>query len=110
MPCPCKPKGGFGFPETGIPDCCEPPCGCWGLNLTTESFLQPLKILFVCVCVCVCVCVYVEVMGYILGGIPKEPSNLVKFLFIFETESHCTGQGTLELIEICLYLPPKCCD
>jgi hypothetical protein len=55
-----------------ITDGCEPPCGCWELNLgpleevlvllTTEPSLQPLNVCLlitctrVCVCVCVCVC------------------------------------------------------
>ena len=49
--CLRRSEGGIGFRRIGIIDGCEPPCGCWELNLgplqkqhvllTTDSSLQP---------------------------------------------------------------------
>ena len=32
--CPRRPEEGIRIPETRVTDGCEPPCGCWELNLS----------------------------------------------------------------------------
>ena len=42
MQCPQESEEGIGSPKTGIIDTCEPPCGCWGLNLVPLEGQQVL--------------------------------------------------------------------